>query len=113
MPGVARGLLDVVQSPHGIGTLCGDPQVYTTSAASVDVFVNGVGAVRMLDAMFPHPNVGCEVHSPVLVYGSFDVFVNGLGIGRLADYYATPDLVPHPITTASINVFVNGPDPVE
>jgi len=114
MPGVAT-LGDLVYSPHGIGDNCKDPAVYSAAEASLDVFVNTRGVVRADgldrpgDAMEEHPFVGCEVGTSTLDVGSLNVFVNGLGMGGLGDAYGYV----HFLTTASIDVFVNGPDPVE
>jgi len=68
-------------------------------AASADVFVNGLGVVRVGDAYQSHCSGSC--HVGVLQTGSPTVFVNGLPIGRVGDPVSCGDFV----GMGSMNVF--------
>ena len=110
MPGVARGsAVDSVAVPHGAGVNCASPMTSSTDELSGDVFVNGTGVVRKDDKMTSHPNVGCIAHAPKLTTHSPDVFANGKEIGDLGDEYGCGGV----ISSASIDVFANGPNPEE
>ena len=110
MPGVARGSAeDSVAVPHGAGVNCAFPMTSSTNELSHNVFVNGTGVVRKGDKMTSHPNVGCAAHSPKLTTHSSNVFANGKEIGDLGDQYACGGV----ISSASTNVFANGPNPEE
>ena len=110
MPGVARGsAVDSVAVPHGAGVNCASPMTSSTDELSGDVFVNGTGVVRKDDKMTSHPNVGCIAHAPGLSTHSLDVFANGLQIGDLGDQYGCGGV----ISSASTDVFANGPNPSE
>jgi uncharacterized Zn-binding protein involved in type VI secretion len=50
---------------------------------STNVFVNGVGVVRIGDQVSPH---GRDIHSSsVMAQGSSSVFVNGISVCRVGD----------------------------
>jgi len=69
---------------------------------SLNVYVNGTGAVRIGDTVASH---GLSPHSPIppMVSGSTTVRVNGIGVCRAGDVASCG----HPIT-GSINVFAGG-----
>ena len=56
-------------------------------AASPDVFVNGIPAVRQGDAYAPHacPTCPAPVHGRSLAGGSGTVYINGKPSGRVGD----------------------------
>lgn len=98
MPAVARGDgKDSVKTNHG----CDGTTV--TDQCSSDVFVNGVGVVRLGDNNRIHlRKVGdnCVPHTVALSKASGTVFANGKGIGRKGDKYGREE-----ITSGSANVF--------
>lgn len=83
MPGVARkGGTDTVSTGHDCTSTT------TTQAGSSTVFVNGIGACRLGDAITVHTiKVGndCVPHSAVINVGSSTVFVDGIAIARNGD----------------------------
>lgn len=90
MPEAVRGdLTDVTTGPHGL---------IRTDTCSADVFVNGIGMVRVTDKTIPHDDL------PILLSGSTTVFVNGLGAGRKGDIYIGE--VEHLIITGSGTVWI-------
>lgn len=103
MPKAARGDgVDSVQSPDGSGAFCASPLVTSTNECSPNVFVNGIGSVRIGDAVTTHPLAGCGPDSSVLSTASPNVFVNGKGMGRLGDFYGNNEII-----SGSPNVIVN------
>ena len=96
---------DTVAAPDGAGVCCVDPSVQSTDQGSGDVRVNGIGVVRISDAMITHlyPGTCCNPHAPILTTSSTTVRVNGRGLGRLNDLY-----VDHKISSGSPNVFCGG-----
>lgn len=95
--------VDTVASPDGSGNCCGSPSTQMTNQGSSDVMINGIGVVRLGDAMNVHPYAGpcCNPHSPILTSGSSTVFVNGKPIGRKGDPYGGD----HIISSGSSTVF--------
>lgn len=85
--GTAQVATDHVNPPG-----CSSPSVQTSNESSSNVFVEGVGVVRLGDTMNPHstPTNKCKPHSPPLASGSPNVFVNGVAVGRVGDTYAGP-----------------------
>jgi uncharacterized Zn-binding protein involved in type VI secretion len=80
---------------------CDAPSIQSTLEGSSNVFINGIGAVRIGDAMKTHTHgCGCVNHSPTLSTSSSTVFVNGKGLGRLGDAYDGN----HRISSGSSNV---------
>ena len=61
------------------------------TGASIDVFIEGLGAHRVDDNNSSHPSVpessGCTPHVTTLSSGSPDVFVNGKAMARVGDSY--------------------------
>jgi uncharacterized Zn-binding protein involved in type VI secretion len=96
---------DTVASPDGSGTCCASPTTQSTDQGSSNVRVNGIGVVRINDAMITHlyPGSCCNPHAPVLTTSSSTVRVNGKGLGRKNDLY-----VDHQISSGSPNVFCGG-----
>lgn len=89
MKPVARGnSTDTVLSATGSGFRCRFPTQTSTNACSPNVRVNGIGAVRIGDAVSVHTLTDCGPESPPLSTGSSTVRVNGKGVGRLGDNYA-------------------------
>lgn len=100
MPNVARkASVDTVDCVDGTpGTpcdggsksICDSPSIQATDAGSSDVFVEGIGVVRIGDPMIPHPApvCGCGPHAPPLTVASAYVYANGLRIGRIGDLYS-------------------------
>lgn len=91
MPEVARkDGTDKVDTVHNsIGSNCADkPKKIATDKGSNDVFAEGVGVVRVGDAVEIHDLPGCTPHAPTLDKGSKKVFANGKAIGRKGDTYA-------------------------
>jgi len=91
MPEVARkNGTDKVDTVHNsIGSQCKDaPTTIGTDKGSKDVFAEGVGVVRVGDAVEIHDLPGCTPHAPPLKDGSKTVFANGKPIGRKNDTYA-------------------------
>lgn len=63
-----------------------------SDSASTDVFVNGIGAVRVGDHWAVHcDSNGC--HDGVQATGSSTVFVNGLAVARIGDSISCGDTV--------------------
>ena len=99
---VARGNgVDDVYSKTGTRKDCKRPVMTVTAECSSDVFVNGIGVVRVGDQVGPHNAVGCSPDVSTLTNGSSSVFVNGKALGRIGAQY-TPD---NTITTGSKDVF--------
>lgn len=100
MPNVARkASVDTVDCVDGSpGTpcdggskrICDSPSTQTTDLGSSDVFIEGIGVVRIGDLMIPHPApvCGCAPHAPPLTVASAYVYANGLRIGRIGDLYS-------------------------
>jgi uncharacterized Zn-binding protein involved in type VI secretion len=101
MPACARkNGTDKVKTNHG----CDDQTV--TDQGSDNVFINGIGAVRLgdLDKEHQYPvGIGCGSHQVALSTSSGTVFVNGKGIGRVGDSYGEETII-----TGSPNVFAGG-----
>ena len=76
MPGIAR--LGDTCTGHG----CFPPRANT--AASGNVFVNGIGAQRVGDPYAVHC-CGPSCHGGAAAAGSGTVFVNGVGVVRIGD----------------------------
>ena len=99
MPNVARkAAVDSVDCVDGSpGTPCADgkkvicdsPSIQATAQGSSDVFIEGIGVVRIGDPMISHPApvCGCAPHAPPLSVASAYVFANGRRIGRIGDLY--------------------------
>lgn len=74
-----------------LGDICTGHDCYVPRAnttASLDVFINGLGAHRVGDVWAPHactPPTPSIPHRSVLKGGSPSVFVNGLSLGRVGD----------------------------
>lgn len=116
MPAVARkAAVDTVACVDGTpGTICPNgqprcdaPSTQATAAGSPDVFVMGIGVVRIGDPMLPHKFVpcGCPVHAPPLTVASAHVYANGLRIGRIGDLYTGG----HVISSGAPTVFDGSP----
>ena len=89
MASVARGnSTDTVLSATGSGFKCRSPIQTSTNVCSPNVRVNGIGVVRIGDAVTVHTMSDCVPESPALSSGSSTVRVNGKGVGRLGDNYA-------------------------
>ena len=94
MPLIARGnataavATDHANGPNG----CSNASVQTSNLCSPNVFVEGVGVVRIGDIMNPHktPTDECNNHSPALNSASPNVFANTIAVGRISDTYAGP-----------------------
>jgi uncharacterized Zn-binding protein involved in type VI secretion len=95
--------IDTVASPDGTGICCVDASIQATEVGSTNVFVNGIGVVRLGDVMKTHqyPGPCCNDHAPPLTTSSSTVFVNGKGIGRKGDAYGGD----HIISSGSPNVY--------
>ena len=124
MPLIARGIGSgdlVTCVEHGaedpdIPCPCCGELVTTTNACSPDVFVEGVGVVRLTDVMTAHkrnypelPDLSdlCLLHSPPCNSASPNVFANGLPVARKTDTYW--DVNNHIISTVTQqSVFANG-----
>jgi uncharacterized Zn-binding protein involved in type VI secretion len=109
MPAAAKKSgVSLVMSPHGVFNYatesCTLPLLWFTEQGSENVFVNDIGAVRVLDLMKSHPDESCGLHAPPLANGSPNVFVNGKAMGRVGDLHSGGEV----IVTGSGNVFVNG-----
>lgn len=83
-----------------------DPIITSTNECSGDVFVNGIGVVRLGDKVTAHPfpSSGCQTHEPTLAVGSSTVFINGKAAGRKDDTYGCGAK----ITSGSGNVNIGG-----
>lgn len=107
MPGIARVIIDSVNSLTGAGDGCAYPLTTTTgNIGSTNVLVNGSGVVREGDTVNPHLRAGCDsrpeyLDDSALTTFSSKVFVNGLGVGRVGDEYTSDNI----ITSGSTNVF--------
>lgn len=98
----ARGIgRDTVLSVDGTGYKCLSPMKTYTMGCSINVLVNGVGVVRLGDAVAPHPMVGCTLDRSVLISSSAKVLANGRGVGRMGDTYG-----PNVIVSGSPNVII-------
>lgn len=106
MPAAARGNgTDTVFSQTGSGGPgCPSPLTTATNQCSPNVFVNGIGLVRLGDAVQSHTAGGCGTDSSPLTSSSSTVFVNGAGAGRIGDEYTSDNT----ITSGSPNVFIGG-----
>jgi uncharacterized Zn-binding protein involved in type VI secretion len=95
MPSVTR--LGDICSGHG----CWHPR--PSKSASLNVFVNGRGAVRVTDLYMIHC---CYIkcHPGNLIKGSLTVFANGLPIGRIGDWVNCGSVA----AQGSMNVFAGG-----
>lgn len=83
MPEVARG---TQQDSVSTGHLC--DATPTTNVCSTSVFVNGIGACRLGDAVTTHTvKIGsaCVPHIAIINAGSSSVFVDGIAIARNGD----------------------------
>ena len=116
MPNVARkAAVDIVDCDDGTpGTpctpgvfKCDSPSIQATDAGSPDVFVEGIGVVRIEDPMIAHPApvCGCGPHAPPLTVASAYVYANGLRIGRIGDLYTGG----HVIASGAPTVFDGSP----
>jgi uncharacterized Zn-binding protein involved in type VI secretion len=102
MPAAARGNgSDSVFSKTGAGRKCRFPRSTATNGCSGNVFINGIGAVRIGDAVASHPRAGCAPDTSTLTSASSKVFVNGRGAGRIGDQYTSDNT----ITSGSSTVF--------
>jgi len=116
-PVVRKDSVDLVDSPDGTGTGCGDPTIQSTDKGSGNVFANNIGLVRAGDAMIVHPAPpGCTPHIPTCSTYSPNVYANFLNVMRKGDIYKIggtgPDSpgigsIPHEAITGSPNVFAN------
>jgi len=119
MPLIARGIGSgdqVTCVSHGApGENCGccKTLVTTTNEKSPNVFVEGVGVVRLQDKMTAHmrnygpPGTTCNPHSPPCNTASPNVFANGEPVARLGDTYF--EVNNHAISTITQStVFANG-----
>ena len=99
---VARGNgVDVVASLTGSGPIiCQESSITATYGCSSNVFVNGIGVVRIGDEVAAHISLGCGIDASALTTSSGTVFANGKGVARIGDQY-TPD---NTITTGSATV---------
>jgi uncharacterized Zn-binding protein involved in type VI secretion len=83
MPAVARKSgTDSVITGHSCDAIS------STNAGSSSVFVNGIGACRLGDAIMIHTypvGQSCVPHTAVINAGSSSVFVDGIAIARLGD----------------------------
>lgn len=93
MPLICRGQGTAqVATDHANPPKCKVPSTQTSDESSANVFVEGVGVVRLGDTMNPHstPTQNCAPHTPPLDSASPNVFANGIAIGRVGDTYAGP-----------------------
>jgi uncharacterized Zn-binding protein involved in type VI secretion len=101
MPAVARKSgTDSVITGHSCDAIS------STNMGSSTVFVNGIGACRLGDAIMIHTfpvGQSCVPHTAVILEGSSSVFVDGIPIARKADL---ADM--GAISTGSSNVFADG-----
>lgn len=105
MPAAARGDgTDSVFSKTGVKKNCGSPVTTATDECSSNVFINGIGAVRIGDKVALHNKPGCVPDESTLTVGSSTVFINGKGAGRLGDEYTDDNT----ITSGSETVFIGG-----
>lgn len=86
MPGITT--LGMVSTGHS-----SFPPTPSTSASS-DVFVEGIGAVKVGDSYAPHGSPSpSPTHSRTLSGGSSTVYVNGQPVGRIGDDISCGDAV--------------------
>jgi len=64
-----------------------------STAASSDVFVNGIAVHRVGDSWAVHCNTKPSCHAGTLASGSGGVFVNGQPVGRIGDSISCGDVV--------------------
>lgn len=104
MPGAAIAeTRNRVFSITGRGIKCAFPLRTTTGVVgSVKVFINGGQAVKLGDAVGPHPAKGCGPDNSNLTTGSSKVFVEGVPMGILGKRYTSDNI----IVSSSRNVFV-------
>ena len=123
MPLIARGIGSGDQvTCVGHGAPRGEPSpckccetlITTTNEKSPNVFVAGVGVVRLQDRMTAHmrdytinPGDNCVPHSPPCNTASPNVFANGEPVARLGDTYFDRNNHIISIITQS-TVFANG-----
>lgn len=73
---------------------CDGPSTQATNDGATNVRVNGIGVVRLGDAMKPHTyGCFCPIHAPALSTCSASVRVNGLGIARIGDEYSSGHVI--------------------
>lgn len=102
MPQVARSAsVDSVYSPHGTGKNCAFPTTQSTKEGVSKVYVEGILAIHIGNAMIVHPAPGCAPHAPALDSASTKVLCEGSGIARIGDTYGGE----HIITSGSSKVF--------
>ena len=93
MPLIARGFATaIVATNHAGSPGCVGPSEQTSNLCSPNVFVEGVGVVRLGDIMNSHatPSNLCLPHAPALATASSNVFANNIAVGRITDTYAGP-----------------------
>jgi uncharacterized Zn-binding protein involved in type VI secretion len=101
MPVAARGNgTDSVFSKTGSGKRCAKPTGTSTNECSPNVFINGIGAVRIGDKVMVHAAGGCSPDTSALTRASTKVFINSKGAGRIGDQYTSDNI----ITSGSPNV---------
>lgn len=102
MPAIAR-INDIIATGHGCDSVAPIKQ------GSTNVFVNGLGAVRVGDSDThnipvilpgPPPVTVCLPHTVIVGSGSGSVFINGKGVARVGDTFSG-----EPIASGSLNVF--------
>ena len=93
---------DKVYSRTGTSKKCRRPMITATDECSGDVFVNGIGVVRVGDRVKNHPKSGCSPDTSTLTKGSSTVFVNGKAAGRIGSQYTADNT----ITSGSKDVFI-------
>ena len=120
MPLIARGIGSgdlvtcIAHGAPGENCACCKPLVTTTNEKSPNVFVEGVGVVRLQDKMTAHmrnytinPGDNCVPHSPPCNTASPNVFANSQPVARLGDtYFETNNHIISTITQSA--VFANG-----
>lgn len=110
MPEVARkDGVDSVQSPHGTGVCCVDPEVHETDEGSSTVFAENIGVVRETDRMIPHtyPGPCCDIHAPPMVVCSANVYVENKRLARKGDLYVLAGS--HEIITGAASIIDGSP----
>lgn len=100
---------DVVYSPTGVGTRCGNPvNTAVDEVNSAFVFANGkLIPVRGNKVAF-HKARGCGPDETTLDKYSPNVFIGGKEVGRKGDHYGTGTPEQNTIIDGSPNVFANG-----
>jgi uncharacterized Zn-binding protein involved in type VI secretion len=102
MPPVARGNgTDSVFSKTGTGKNCPNPVGTATAACSGDVLANGIGVVRLGDAVAAHNAAGCGPDGSAISAASGTVFANFRNLARIGDLYTGDNI----ITSGSSSVF--------